>query len=82
VEVNGSCKHSSLLHYGNNFGNKKFYSTGPWGIDYKLFMIMIVVVSQEARVFAIAIRSNPILILMGKAWSLSLVLGTLGSPLF
>ena len=28
-EVNGSCKHSSLLHYGNNYGSKKFYSTGP-----------------------------------------------------
>ncbi len=26
--MNGSCKHSSLLHYGNNYGSKKFYSTG------------------------------------------------------
>jgi len=27
--VNGSCKHSSLLRYGNNYGTKKSYSTGP-----------------------------------------------------
>ncbi len=26
----GSCKHSSLLWYGNNYCCKKFYSTGPW----------------------------------------------------
>ncbi len=26
--MNGSCKHTSLLRYGNNYGSKKFYSTG------------------------------------------------------
>jgi hypothetical protein len=29
MEANGSVKHSSLLRYGNNYGRKKFYSTGP-----------------------------------------------------
>ncbi len=29
VEVNGSGKHSSLLPYGNNYGRKKSYNTGP-----------------------------------------------------
>ncbi len=28
--MNGSGKHTSLLHYGNNYGSKIFYSTGPW----------------------------------------------------
>jgi len=27
--VNGSGKYSSLFDYGNNYGRKKFYSTGP-----------------------------------------------------
>jgi hypothetical protein len=35
--VNGSCKHSSLLRYGNNYGSKKFYSTGPsMGVQFML----------------------------------------------
>jgi hypothetical protein len=29
MEGNGSVKHSSLLRYGNNYGRKKFNSTGP-----------------------------------------------------
>ncbi len=29
AEVKGSCKHSSLLHYGQNYDCKKFYSTCP-----------------------------------------------------
>jgi hypothetical protein len=37
VEVNSSCKHSSLLRYGNNYGSKKFYSTGPWLIGKGAF---------------------------------------------
>ncbi len=28
--MNRSGKHSSLLQFGNNYGCKKFYSTGPW----------------------------------------------------
>ncbi len=35
--MNGSCKHSSLLRYGNNYGSKKFYSPGPWTQSYKTF---------------------------------------------
>jgi hypothetical protein len=29
VGVNGRCKHSTLLQYYNNYGNKKFFDTGP-----------------------------------------------------
>jgi hypothetical protein len=32
--VNGSCKHSSLLRYGNNYGSKRFYSTGPCSVTH------------------------------------------------
>jgi hypothetical protein len=32
-------KHSSLLRKSVNYGRKKFYNTGPWGLNYKTLRI-------------------------------------------
>jgi len=42
VEVNGSCKHSSSLQYGNNYGRKNIYSTdtGENGDEEKFFFVL------------------------------------------
>jgi hypothetical protein len=35
--VNGSGKHSSLLHYSNNYGHKCFIMQAQWSLRKKLF---------------------------------------------
>ena len=46
--MKGSCKHSSLLHYGNNYGSKKFNSTVPAlsfvMLSAEFFIVMLSVV--------------------------------------
>jgi hypothetical protein len=40
-------KHCNLLRYGNNYGSKKFYYTGPWcdvRFLFKLFDILVLYV--------------------------------------
>ncbi len=41
MDVHGSDKQPSLLRYGNNYGCKKFYSTGPgFGGSYSVYIIV------------------------------------------
>jgi hypothetical protein len=39
VEATDSGKHSSLSRYGSNYGRKNFYSKGPLGEGYEIFIL-------------------------------------------
>jgi len=41
VEVNGSGKQSNLLNHNKNYCRKELYSTGPRGMRYQTFKVVI-----------------------------------------
>jgi hypothetical protein len=70
VKANVSAKHSSFLPHGNSHNRKKFYSTGPFGVNVlklslsknlgqnKLVRLLLAYTTRLALAFVVKIREG------------------------